>query len=184
MWPKGQFLITGVLGPNSNAHGPNEFLHLDYCKKLICCMAHIIAKVSPTLKWSDILIQINTYSYIKNQLIRSLSMPPLSHSVLIQLFQLMGIPSIVIIAWLLPSFHSFLRLIIFISLHFGIRNTLLISCHSLTFVRALSPVFLTEVCLEIPFFESTYKKYRILIYAINKPGGQPELKELWTLGKN
>ena len=29
-WPNGQFFITGVLGPNSNAHGPNEFLHLDY----------------------------------------------------------------------------------------------------------------------------------------------------------
>jgi acetylornithine deacetylase/succinyl-diaminopimelate desuccinylase-like protein len=43
-WPKGQFLITGVLGPMSNAHGPNEFLHIPYVKKLICCIAHIIAK--------------------------------------------------------------------------------------------------------------------------------------------
>lgn len=23
IWPNGQFIITGVLGPNSNAHGPN-----------------------------------------------------------------------------------------------------------------------------------------------------------------
>ena len=46
MWPKGQFIITGVLGPNSNAHGPNEFLHLDFTKKLICSMAYIIAGVA------------------------------------------------------------------------------------------------------------------------------------------
>ena len=43
-WPKAQFLITGVLGPLSNAHGPNEFLHIPYTKNLICCMAHILAK--------------------------------------------------------------------------------------------------------------------------------------------
>lgn len=46
MWPKAQFLITGVLGPHSNAHGPNEFLHLDYTKKLTCCMSYILAKSS------------------------------------------------------------------------------------------------------------------------------------------
>jgi len=50
MWPKGQFLVTGVLGPNSNAHGPNEFLHLDYTKKLVCCMAHVLAKASENYK--------------------------------------------------------------------------------------------------------------------------------------
>jgi hypothetical protein len=43
MWPEAQFLITGVLGPNSNAHGPNEFLELNYTKKLICCMAYVLA---------------------------------------------------------------------------------------------------------------------------------------------
>ena len=42
-FPKAQFLITGVLGPQSNAHGPNEFLHLDCAKKVTCCVAHIIA---------------------------------------------------------------------------------------------------------------------------------------------
>jgi hypothetical protein len=45
-WPEGQFVITGVLGPHSNAHGPNEFLHLSYTKKLICCMAYVLAKCS------------------------------------------------------------------------------------------------------------------------------------------
>ena len=34
-FPKTQFIVTGVLGPASNAHGPNEFLHLEYTNKLI-----------------------------------------------------------------------------------------------------------------------------------------------------
>jgi acetylornithine deacetylase/succinyl-diaminopimelate desuccinylase-like protein len=42
-FPKAQFLITGVLGPQSNAHGPNEFLHLPTGKKLTCCVASVIA---------------------------------------------------------------------------------------------------------------------------------------------
>lgn len=42
-FPKAQFLITGVLGPNSNAHGPNEFLHIDYAKKLTSCVAYVLA---------------------------------------------------------------------------------------------------------------------------------------------
>lgn len=43
MFPKAQFLITGVLGPKSNAHGPNEFLHVEYVKKLTGCIASVIA---------------------------------------------------------------------------------------------------------------------------------------------
>lgn len=43
-FPQAQFLITGVLGPNSNAHGPNEFLHVDYAKKLTGCVAYLLAK--------------------------------------------------------------------------------------------------------------------------------------------
>ncbi len=43
-FPDAQFLITGVLGPHSNAHGPNEFLHLPTAKKLTCCVAEVIAK--------------------------------------------------------------------------------------------------------------------------------------------
>jgi acetylornithine deacetylase/succinyl-diaminopimelate desuccinylase-like protein len=42
-FPAAQFLITGVLGPGSNAHGPNEFLHLPYAKKLTACIAHVLA---------------------------------------------------------------------------------------------------------------------------------------------
>ena len=42
-FPQAQFLITGVLGPQSNAHGPNEFLHIPTGKKLTCCVASVIA---------------------------------------------------------------------------------------------------------------------------------------------
>jgi acetylornithine deacetylase/succinyl-diaminopimelate desuccinylase-like protein len=41
-FPKAQFLITGVLGPHSNAHGPNEFLHVPTGKKLTACVAHVV----------------------------------------------------------------------------------------------------------------------------------------------
>lgn len=43
-FPDAQFLITGLLGPESNAHGPNEFLHIPTAKKLSCCIAEIIAQ--------------------------------------------------------------------------------------------------------------------------------------------
>ena len=62
-FPKAQFIITGVLGPQvrihwsdqqlrsadvrlsqSNAHGPNEFLHIDFAKKITCCMAEVVAE--------------------------------------------------------------------------------------------------------------------------------------------
>lgn len=43
-FPKAQFVVTGVLGPQSNAHGPNEFLHVPFAKKLTACVAHILAK--------------------------------------------------------------------------------------------------------------------------------------------
>ena len=42
-FPQAQFMITGVLGPKSNAHGPNEFLHIPYARKLTACVAQVIA---------------------------------------------------------------------------------------------------------------------------------------------
>jgi len=42
-FPKAQFCITGVLGPHSNAHGPNEFLHLATGKRLTACVAQVVA---------------------------------------------------------------------------------------------------------------------------------------------
>ena len=44
-FPKAQMLVTGVLGPRSNAHGPNEFLHLPYAKKLTAAVASVLAAV-------------------------------------------------------------------------------------------------------------------------------------------
>lgn len=46
LWPDAKFIITGVLGPLSNAHGPNEFLHLEFTRKLIGSMAYIVAGVA------------------------------------------------------------------------------------------------------------------------------------------
>jgi acetylornithine deacetylase/succinyl-diaminopimelate desuccinylase-like protein len=42
-FPRAQFVITGVLGPQSNAHGPNEFLLIDYAKKLTGVIAQVTA---------------------------------------------------------------------------------------------------------------------------------------------
>jgi acetylornithine deacetylase/succinyl-diaminopimelate desuccinylase-like protein len=42
-FPRAQFLITGVLGPHSNAHGPNEFLHIPTGKRLTMCVAKVVA---------------------------------------------------------------------------------------------------------------------------------------------
>jgi acetylornithine deacetylase/succinyl-diaminopimelate desuccinylase-like protein len=42
-FPRAQFLITGVLGPHTNAHGPNEFLHLPAARKLTGAVASVIA---------------------------------------------------------------------------------------------------------------------------------------------
>ncbi len=41
-FPEAQFLITGVLGPASNAHGPNEFLEIAYAKRLTSAVAQVI----------------------------------------------------------------------------------------------------------------------------------------------
>lgn len=41
--PRAEFLVTGVLGPQSNAHGPNEFLHLDYAKRVSAALALVLA---------------------------------------------------------------------------------------------------------------------------------------------
>ncbi|WP_301001571.1 M20/M25/M40 family metallo-hydrolase [uncultured Parasutterella sp.] len=42
-WPKAQFMVAGGLGPNSNAHGPNESLHIEYALKLIASIVWIVA---------------------------------------------------------------------------------------------------------------------------------------------
>ena len=44
-FPKAQMMVCGVLGPKSNAHGPNEFLHVPYAKKLTAAVAQVMASV-------------------------------------------------------------------------------------------------------------------------------------------
>lgn len=41
-FPEAQFVITGVLGPQSNAHGPDEFLHVPFAKKVTACVAELL----------------------------------------------------------------------------------------------------------------------------------------------
>ncbi len=42
-FPGTQFVVTGLLGPHSNAHGPNEFLHIPFAKKLAASIATVLA---------------------------------------------------------------------------------------------------------------------------------------------
>ncbi|MCA0207780.1 MAG: M20/M25/M40 family metallo-hydrolase [Proteobacteria bacterium] len=44
-FPDAQFVVTGVLGPQSNAHGPNEFLHIPAAQKVTMALAHILHAV-------------------------------------------------------------------------------------------------------------------------------------------
>jgi acetylornithine deacetylase/succinyl-diaminopimelate desuccinylase-like protein len=43
-YPAAQFLVTGVLGPESNAHGPNEMLHLPTAKRVTAAVAHVLSQ--------------------------------------------------------------------------------------------------------------------------------------------
>jgi acetylornithine deacetylase/succinyl-diaminopimelate desuccinylase-like protein len=43
-FPGAQFMITGVLGPHSNAHGPNEFLHVPMGKRVTAAVARVLAE--------------------------------------------------------------------------------------------------------------------------------------------
>jgi acetylornithine deacetylase/succinyl-diaminopimelate desuccinylase-like protein len=42
MFPDAQFVITGVIGPGANAHGPNEYLHVPMARKVTTCVARIL----------------------------------------------------------------------------------------------------------------------------------------------
>ena len=48
-FPRTQFFITGVLGPHANAHGPNEFLHLEYAERLTACVSLVLADHARTV---------------------------------------------------------------------------------------------------------------------------------------
>jgi acetylornithine deacetylase/succinyl-diaminopimelate desuccinylase-like protein len=49
-FPQTQFFVTGVLGPHSNAHGPNEFLHIDYATRLTECVSLVLADHGAQIK--------------------------------------------------------------------------------------------------------------------------------------
>ena len=42
-FPNAQFVVTGVLGPHSNAHGPNEFLHIPTGRRITQVIAQVLA---------------------------------------------------------------------------------------------------------------------------------------------
>lgn len=42
LYPDCQMLVTGVLGPKTNAHCPNECLNIDYTEKITVALAHTI----------------------------------------------------------------------------------------------------------------------------------------------
>ncbi|OBS31683.1 peptidase M20 [Tepidimonas fonticaldi] len=44
-FPRAQMMVCGVLGPQSNAHGPNEFLHVPYARRLTASVAEVIARM-------------------------------------------------------------------------------------------------------------------------------------------
>lgn len=41
-FPGAQFVVTGVLGPQSNAHGPNEFLHVPTAMRITAVVARLL----------------------------------------------------------------------------------------------------------------------------------------------
>lgn len=43
LFPEAQFCVTGVLGPENNAHGPNEMLQIQMGKNVTACVAKIVA---------------------------------------------------------------------------------------------------------------------------------------------
>jgi acetylornithine deacetylase/succinyl-diaminopimelate desuccinylase-like protein len=44
-FPSAQMMVCGVLGPKSNAHGPNEFLHVPFAQRLTASVAEVIARM-------------------------------------------------------------------------------------------------------------------------------------------
>ncbi len=44
-FPEACYLVTGVAGPGSNSHGPDEFLHLDAVRRLTACIGHVLAEM-------------------------------------------------------------------------------------------------------------------------------------------
>jgi len=48
-FPEAQFVVTGVLGPSSNAHAPNEFLHIEMGEKVTCVVTDVVRDYAKVL---------------------------------------------------------------------------------------------------------------------------------------
>lgn len=48
VYPSAQFIVTGGMGNDGHAHGPNEFLDIEYCRKVITCISLIIGGFAKT----------------------------------------------------------------------------------------------------------------------------------------
>ena len=65
-FPGAQFMITGVLGPHSNAHGPNEFLHIPTGKRVTACVSRVIAEHhQASLKGLTRQVGVDTHGHAK-----------------------------------------------------------------------------------------------------------------------
>ena len=45
-FPQADYVVTGLAGPGSNAHGPDEFLHLDAARRLTACLGEALAALA------------------------------------------------------------------------------------------------------------------------------------------
>jgi len=45
MYPDCQIIAFGLIGPQTNAHAPNECINLPFAKKLTCALSHVMATV-------------------------------------------------------------------------------------------------------------------------------------------
>lgn len=46
MFPSTNILALGIIGEKSNAHGPDEGMNLDYTKRLLCCVSHLLTTIA------------------------------------------------------------------------------------------------------------------------------------------
>ena len=74
-FPRTQFLVTGVLGPHSNAHGPNEFLDIATAQKVTACTADILAEVASDARRPGLVVGFaaetnDVATYARDKLVR------------------------------------------------------------------------------------------------------------------
>ena len=45
-YPNSKIIVLGLIGPQANAHGPNEMINLTYARRLTCCLSHILGDIA------------------------------------------------------------------------------------------------------------------------------------------